>query len=166
MKKVFHSLVILSLFTPCVSAGFKDSSTITVKGFYLGMEQSEVKKIYGQFKKDKIASHLNFEKENYRDLIMVDNEFSSMSNKIEVAYDENYKATGITFQYKTVPILFDNGKLDTEEFVKKFVEEYKLPKMKFEDMGMVKIHSVIIDKLKIKVSIDDYKNIRLQKVKE
>jgi len=166
MKKAFLCLVIFSLFIPTAFAVSKDSTTTTVKGFYVGMERSEVKKIYEQFKKDKIASHLNFEKENYRDLIMVDNEFSSMSNKIEVAYDENYKATGITFQYKTVPILFESGKLGAEEFVKKFVEEYKLPEMKYEDMGMFKMWSVILDTLKIKVSIDDYKNIRIQKVKK
>jgi hypothetical protein len=54
------------------------------------------------------------------DLIQVDNEFSSMGNKIEIGYDESGKVTTIKFQYKTVDILFEASALSAEDFVARF----------------------------------------------
>jgi len=52
--------------------------------------------------------------------------------------------------------------MSVEEFVQKFVEEYNIPEMKFEDMGMVKTWSFGDEALKFSLSIDDYKNITLK----
>jgi len=158
----YQSIFYVLIMTLCIQAS--DSLNFNIKGFYLGMERKEVKEIYDNFKKNEVAKYISIESEKYRDLIQLDNEFSSMGNKIEIAYSEDGKTEGITFQYKTVDILFDAEKLSAEEFVKKFQKEYQIEEMKFEDMGIVKSWIYTDDKLNLKISIDGSKNLRLQKV--
>jgi len=165
--KNFHSILFIFCVLLLTSSGsVQNSDRFIIKDFYLGMKRTEVNKIYNLLKKNEVAQYISVEKENYRDLIKLDNEFSSMGNKIEIAYDENEKVQEITFQYKTVNILFDSEKLEAKDFVKKFQEEYKIDKMEYKDMGFVKSWIYIDKELKIKISIDDYKNLRLQKIKE
>ena len=149
----------------CISltlAQFTKPEKFKIKDFYLGMERSEVKVQYELFQKKKVAKYISIEKENYRDLIMLDNEFSSMGNKLEIAYDESLKCNGITFQYKTVDILFDAAKMEAKDFVEKFKKDYKIPKMEYKNMGFVNSWIYTDEKQGIKISIDDYKNLRLQ----
>lgn len=145
-------------------SSFNNPEPLKLKGFYLGMDKTEVHSVYQKMKSDQMAQYISIESSEFRDLIQVDNEFSSMGNKIEVGYDENGKVTSIKFQYKTVDILFDAGSLSAEEFVSKFSEEYEIPEMKFEDMGMVKTWSCSDETRKFSLSIDDYKNITLKKL--
>jgi hypothetical protein len=166
MKKLFSTIIYAMVLLLSLSASINCEEPFDIKGFYLGMNREEVKTIYDNFKKNQIAEYVSLEQENYRDLINLDNEFSSMGNKIEVAYDDSLKATNITFQYKTVAILFDYGNLDETEFVEAFRKDYKIPEMKFEDMGMVKTWGYANTEAGYKISIDDYKNVRLQVPKE
>jgi len=126
------------------------------------MEKTEVKNLYQKLKSDQVAQYISIESSEYRDLIQVDNEFSSMGNKIEVGYDEKGKVNYLKFQYKTVDILFEASALNAEDFVNKFREEYSIPKMEFQDMGMVKTWSYSDETRKFSLSIDDYKNITLK----
>ena len=136
-----------------------------IRGFYLGMTKQDVKGIYEKFKEQEIAEHLSMETEDYRDIIKVDNEMSSMGNKIEIMYDDSLHANSITFQYKAVEILFDYGNQEVEQFVKTFAEEYKIPEMEFKDMGMIKNWRYINKEVGYKILIDDGKNVRLQILK-
>jgi len=160
-------LITVVLFLFCIQYGFTDSGEnkiLEIKGFYLGMEKSAVQKNYQQLMNDKVAKYISIENEEYRDLINLDNEFSSMGNKIEIEYDETGKAKNITFQYKTVDILFEANDMDAEVLVKEIEKKYKLPEMVFEDLGMVKIWTYVNEELKYKISVDDYKNLRVQRI--
>ena len=162
--KTYLITVILFLF--CIQYGFADSAEsepIEVKGFYLGMEKSDVQKVYEQLENDKVATYISIEQEKYRDLIKLDNEFSSMGNKIEIEYDDAGKARNITFQYKTVDILFEASDMEAEALVKLIEKKYLLPELIFEDQGFIKIWTFINEKLEYKISVDDYKNLRLQR---
>lgn len=141
-----------------------DSEPLKMKGFSLGMDKAAVKKIYQQMEKEKVATYISIEREEYRDLIKLDNEFSSMGNKIEIEYDDKMKAKNITFQYTTVDILFEAIDMEAEVLVKLIEKKYNLPEMVFEDQGFVKIWKYINEKLKYKISVDDYKNLRLQRI--
>lgn len=148
-----------------ISAQSTIQKKFKVKEFYLGMDRSEVQTQYELFLKNKIAQYISIEKEKYRDIIKLDNELSSMGNKLEIGYNEKGKCNSITFQYKTVNILFNASKLDAKEFVQKFQKEYKIPKMEFKDMGFVKSWIYNDKKRGIKLTIDDSKNLRLQYLK-
>jgi uncharacterized protein YuzE len=126
------------------------------------MEKTEVHKLYQKMKSDAVAQYISIEKSEFRDLIQVDNEFSSMGNKIEIGYDESGEVNYLKFQYKTVAILFKASALDAEGFVNRFQEEYSIPEMEFKDMGMVKTWSYSDKARKFSLSIDDYKNITLK----
>jgi hypothetical protein len=102
------------------------------------------------------------ENSEFRDLIQMDKEFSSMGNKIEIGYDGSGKVTDIKFQYKTVDILFEASSLEAKDFVTRFQEDLSIPEMTFQDMGMVKTWSYIDEARKFSLSIDDYKNITLK----
>ena len=166
MKKYIPTIVFIILILLSQSSSIYCEEAFNIQGFYLGMNREEVKKLYDNFEQTQIAKHISLEKENYRDLIKLDNEFSSMGNKIEIAYDDSLEVINITFQYKTVAILFDYGNLEEGEFVEAFKKEYEIPEMKFEDMGMVKTWSYVNNEKKYKISIDDYKNLRLQVLKK
>jgi hypothetical protein len=114
------------------------------------------------FQKQKVAQYISIENEKYRDMIKIDNEFSSMGNKIDIFYDESGKANSIHFQYKTANILFDAEKLTPEEFVNKFQKDHNIPNMEFKDLGIVKSWIYFDEKTGTKLSIDDYKNVKLQ----
>ena len=156
------------IFIVCVLVGFQflsysnDSQPLKLKGFFLGMEKSEVNEIFQMMKSKEAAKYVSIESSEYRDLIMLDNEFSSMGNKIELGYDENGKVEYIKFQYKTVAILFEAGTMSAEEFVQKFAEDYNIQEMKFEDMGIVKTWSFTDEVRNFSLSIDDNKNITLK----
>jgi uncharacterized protein YuzE len=139
-----------------------ETESLELKGFYLGMTKSEVKTLYQTMKSDEVAKYISIESSDFRDLIQLDNEFSSMGNKIELNYDESGKVTYIKFQYKTVAILFDAGAMSTEEFIEKFSAEYGIPSMEFKDMGMVKVWSYSDESRKFSLSIDDSQNITLK----
>ena len=160
-------LITVVLFLFCIHYGFTDSAeneALEIKGFYLGMEKSAVQKNYQQFMNDKVAKNISIENGEYRDLIKLDNEFSSMGNKIEIEYDDTGKAKSITFQYTTVDILFEASDMEAEILVKEIEKKYKLPEMVFEDLGMIKIWKYVNEELKYKISVDDYKNVRLQRI--
>ena len=162
MKGSFFVLLI------CVLSGFQvfsysdESNPLNLKGFCLGMEKSEVNQLYQKLKSDQVAQYISIEPSEYRDLIQLDNEFSSMGNKIELNFDESGTVVYIKFQYKTAAILFDAGAMSAEEFVQKFSEEYNIPEMVFEDMGIVKTWSYSDETRKFSLSIDDNKNITLK----
>lgn len=162
MKKIFIILLVCFLFGSLAFSLSNESAPLKLKGFFPGMEKSEVNQIFQKMKSEEVAKYVSIEASEYRDLIMLDNEFSSMGNKIELGYDENGKVEYIKFQYTTVAILFEAGTLEAKEFVQKFAEEYNIPEMKFEDMGMVKIWSFADEARKFSLSIDDYKNITLK----
>ena len=164
MRLLLNSLLLSSFLVVVILAQEKHESQIEMKGFYLGMTQEEVKEIYGQLQTDRTAEFISIEREKYRDMIKLDNEFSSMGNKIEIEYDDEGLAKKITFQYKTTDILFGASQLDAAELVKKIEQDYQLPEMEFENMGMVKSWSCIDEKTNTKISVDDNKNIRLQRV--
>lgn len=126
------------------------------------MEKAEVHNLYQKLKSDQVAQYISIESSEFRDLIKVDNEFSSMGNKIEVGYDESGKVNYLKFQYKTVDILFEATALEAKDFVNRFREEYRIPEMEFKDMGMVKTWSYSDEARKFSISIDDYKNITLK----
>jgi hypothetical protein len=162
MKKYICAIVLGIVLLLSQSSTIYCEEPFNIQGFYLGMNREEVKKVYDDFEQKQIAKYIALEKENYRDLIKLDNEFSSMGNKIEIAYNDSLEVINVTFQYKTVAILFEYGNLDESEFVEAFKKEYKIPEMKFEDMGMVKTWSYVNPEEGYKISIDDYKNLRLQ----
>lgn len=137
---------------------------LNLKGFYLGMDKSEVQEIYQKYKTAETAKYISIDSSQYRDLIQLDNEFSSMGNKIEITYENNAKVTSIKFQYKTSAILFKYDTDDPEVFVQKFTEEFNIPEMQFEDMGMVKTWTYKNESSKYSVSIDDYLNITFTKL--
>ena len=136
--------------------------SIELRGFFLGMGKADVDKVIQEFKSKAVAEYISLERAEFRDLIQVDNEFSSMGNKIELSYDTKGKVEAIKLQYKTVDILFQAGALEAEDFVKKFAADQAIPEMKFEDMGMVKTWTYSNEELGYSVSIDDYKNITLK----
>ena len=138
------------------------SQGLKIKGFYLGMPQGEVRQLYESMKADAVAPYMSIETSEYRDLIMVDREFGSMGNKIEVQYDESGAASYFKFQYNTVAVLLDYGVTEPGEFVTAFCEQYGIPEMAFEDQGMVKIWSHSDPEAGYKLSIDDYMNVTLQ----
>ena len=164
MKKTLTPLFPILLISTGASPLQTGQSPLTVKGFHLGMSRDAVQQVYNGLESAEVAAHISMEKENYRDLITLDTEFSSMGNKVEVAYDENETVTSITFQYKTVDILFDAGGEDAEAFVGRFCDEYRLPEMEMEDQGFVTLWTVVMEAGEYKVSIDSMKNLRIQKV--
>jgi uncharacterized protein YuzE len=162
VKKIFILLFVSALFVFNAFSNSSDTKPLTIKGFYLGMDKTEVQKLYQKLKSDHVAEYISIENSEFRDLIQVDNEFSSMGNKIEIGYDENGKVTNIKFQYKTVDILFEASSLEAEDFVNRFREEYNIPEMEFQDLGMIKTWSYSDEARKFSLSIDDYKNITLK----
>ena len=162
MKKMFIPLLVSALLVCNALSNTRDPEPLSIKGFYLGMEKTEVQTLYQKLKSDQVAQYISIESSEYRDLIQVDNEFSSMGNKIEVGYDENGNVNYLKFQYKTVDILFDARALSAEDFVNKFREEHGIPEMEFQDMGIVKTWSYSDEARKLSISIDDNKNITLK----
>lgn len=138
------------------------SQGLKIKGFYLGMPKSEVRQLYESMKANEVAQYISIETSDYRDLIMVDSEFGSMGNKIEVQYAESGAANYFKFQYRTVAVLLGYGVTEPDDFVTAFREQYSIPEMEFEDMGMVKIWSHTDPDAGYKLSIDDYMNVTLQ----
>lgn len=138
------------------------SQGLKIKGFYLGMPQSEVRQLYETMKANDAAPYISIETSEYRDLITVDREFSSMGNKIEIQYGDDGKANYFKFQYKTVAVLLDYGVTEPADFVAAFREQYGIPEMEFQDMGMVKTWSYTDPEAGYKLSIDDSMNVTLQ----
>lgn len=137
---------------------------LTVKGFHLGMDREAVKEVYDGFVRDQVAERISMESEEYRDLITVDNELSSMGNKVELAYDESGLVKGITFQHKTVDILFDAAEEGAEAFVARFCEEFGLPAMEKKDQGVIVLWALTNEAEGFKVSVDNNKNLRIQQL--
>ncbi|MBA7537417.1 hypothetical protein ES705_29684 [subsurface metagenome] len=164
MKK--NTIIFLSAIFCFLKLSAEEPKSPGLKGFYVGITKEEVKILYEKFKTNAVAQYIDIETEAYRDQIKLDNEFSSMGNKIDIMYDEEGKATSITFQYKTVDILFNAAQMSAEELVKKLQEKLQIPEMKFQDMGMVKSWSHTYEEVKVKLSVDNNKNIRLQALKE
>jgi len=164
MKKLSIFLIVCVLFSSNVFSESDDPGPLKLKGFFLGMGKSEVNKVFQKLKSDEVAKYISIESSEFRDLIQLDDEFSSMGNKIELNYDESGKVTHIKFQYKTAAILFKAGEISAEEFVDKFSEEYEIPEMEFKDMGIVKTWSYSDEIRKFSLSIDDNMNITLKKL--
>lgn len=164
MKKSMICILIsfYSGFCFCTYSGMEEP--LKIKGFYIGMSKSDVLQVFKKLQEDNVAEHISLESENFRDVIMLDNEFSSTGNKIDIIYDESGKVTGITFQYKTVNILFDCSKKSAEEFVRSLTTTYDLPEMEMKDMGVVKSWKCKSDNLGIQILVDDSKNLRIQKL--
>ena len=162
MKKMFILLFVSAIFVFNAFSYSNDPEPLKIKGFYLGMEKSEVQTLYQKMKSNQIAQYISIENSEFRDLIQLDNEFGGMGNKIEVGYNEKGKVNYLKFQYRTVDILFEASALNEKDFVKMFREKYGLPEMEFEDMGMVKIWKYSDEERKFSLSIDDYKNITLK----
>lgn len=162
MKRIFFMLLIFALSGLSIFSGTGETDPLTLKGFYLGMTKSEVQTLYQTMKSNGVAKYISVESSEFRDLIQLDNEFSSMGNKIELNYDEAGKVTYIKFQYKTAAILFDSEALSAKELVEKLSADYGIPDMEFQDMGMVKIWSYSDDTRKFSLTIDDSKNITLK----
>jgi len=164
MKKTLATLLPTLLLCSTLPILHAAQGPFTVQGFHLGMDRSAVKQVYDGFVSSQVAANISMESENYRDLIMLDNEFSSMGNKVELAYDENEIVTGITFQYKTVDILFEAGAEEAQAFVDRFCAEYGLPGMEMEDQGFVTLWTFTDEAGGYKVSVDSMKNLRLQRL--
>lgn len=147
------------------TALYSQQDPLVFKGFSLGMSRDEVKEVYNSFVSQEVAKNISLEAENYRDLIMLDNEFSSMGNKVELAYDENMNVTDITFQYKTVDILFESSAEEAEAFATRLCKTYDLPEMEMDDQGFVTLWTVVLEAEGFKVSVDDMKNLRIQKLR-
>lgn len=162
MKKSLIFLFPVALLIATISASRPVQEVLTVKGFFLEMTREAAQEVYDGFVADQVADRISMEKEAYRDLITLDNEFSSMGNKVELAYDENETVTGITFHYKTVEVLFDAGGEDAEAFVKRFCDDYGLPEMQFDDQGVIQIWKYEDEASGFKVSVDNAKNLRIQ----
>ncbi len=143
----------------------KEPAIKKLKGFYIGMPKEEVNALYNKFKENAVAAYIDIETETYRDQITLDNEFSSMSNKIDIMYDDEGIANSITFEYKTVNILFDANQMNAEDLVRMLEEQLQI-EMEFKDLGVVKSWLYNFENENIKLSVDDNKNIRLQMVKE
>jgi len=151
------------LLVPVAVRGQEDSAVLKLAGFYLGMGRSAVQQVYDQLEADAVAQFVSIESSEFRDLITVDQEFSSMGNKIELQYDESGEVTYIKFQYKTVGILLNAGTLEASDFVQAFCADHGIPEMEFQDMGMVQTWSYQDAESGYRVSIDNYKNITLQR---
>lgn len=164
MKKSIISMLIssFSVFFICAYSGMEEP--LKIKGFYIGMSKTDVQEIFKKFQEDKVAEYISIESENFRDIIMLDNEFGSTGNKIDIIYDESGEVTGITFQYKTVNILFNCSQKSAEEFVRSLINTYDLPDMEMKDMGIVKSWKCKPDNLGIQILVDDSKNLRIQKL--
>jgi uncharacterized protein YuzE len=162
MKRTILAGLASLIFAVSAFSYSQETEHLNLKGFYLGMEKTEVQRLYQKLKSDAVAQYISMESSEYRDLIQVDNEFSSMGNKIEIGYDESGKVDYIKFQYKTVDILFEASSLSAEDFVVRFQEEHNIPEMTFQDMGMVKTWTYTDGGGKFSLSIDDYKNITLK----
>jgi len=135
---------------------------LSIAGFYLGMERSEVELLYEKLKADGVAEFVSIESAEFRDLITLDREMSSMGNKIELQYAETGAVTYIKFQYKTVGILLDAAELEPTELVQAFCKDHGIPEMEFQDMGIVQTWSYEDTESGYQVSIDNAKNITLQ----
>ncbi len=139
------------------------SQGLKIRGFSLGMPKSEVHQLYEKMKAGEVAPYMSIESTEFRDLIMLDREFSSMGNKIEVQYTESGEVTYFKFQYKTVGILLDYGVSEPSEFVSAFRERYGIPDMAFENMGFVNAWNHTDPDAGYTLSIDDAMNITLQR---
>ncbi len=53
-----------------------DSEPLTIKGSYLGMEKTEVHRLYQKLESEAVARYISLESSEFRDLIQVDYEFS------------------------------------------------------------------------------------------
>jgi hypothetical protein len=166
MEKFYQTFILAIVCVLILTVSIFCGEQLRIQGFYLGMTPEETETIYEGFKANKTAEHISMEREDYRIQIKLDNEFSSMGNKIEVAFDDSLRANSITFQYKTVPILFDFGMLDTPEFVEKFRKTFKLGKMEFKDMGVIKNWRYENKEEGYKITIENQKNVRLQVLKK
>jgi hypothetical protein len=164
MTKTRPRLIPLLAFCALVAIPCPAQTPLTVKGFQLGMSRDAVKKAFEALRDAPAAHQVSMESEAYRDLITVDNGAGSMGNKVELAYDDNGTVRGITFQHTTVDILFDAGGEDAESFVRRFCKEYGLPAMERKDQGFVTLWNHTDAAAGYKVSIDDGKNIRIQRV--
>ena len=139
------------------------SEGLKIKGFFLGMSQNEVRQLYESMEANQVAEYLSIETTEFRDLILVDNEFGSMGNKIEVQYAESGEVTYLKFQYKTVAVLLDYGVTEANEFVDRFREQYGIPEMAYENMGFVSAWNIEDIDAGYKLSIDDYMNVTLER---
>lgn len=153
-------LLLATLSAPFLGA----QEPLTVMGFHLGMDREAVQDVYQGFVEDQVAERVSMEKEDYRDLITLDNELSSMGNKVELAYDDDGAVTGITFQHKTVDILFDATAEDAEAFVARFCRDHGLPEMEKKDQGVIVVWSYTDEANGYKVSVDNSKNLRIQRL--
>lgn len=162
MKRLAVVLIGCVFFSLNVFSGSGDLEPFKLKGFFLGMDKNDVQKVFQKLKSEEVAKYISMESSDFRDLIQLDNEFSSMGNKIELNYDESGKVTYIKFQYKASAILFNAGEMSAEEFVDKFSEEFGIPEMEFKDMGMVKTWSYSDEVRKFSLTVDDYMNITLK----
>jgi len=108
---------------------------------------------------------IDIETKTYRNQIKLDNEISSTGNKIDIMYNDEGIAHSITFEYKTVNILFDAAQMNAEDLARKLKEQLRI-EMEFKDLGVMKSCLYNFEKENIKLSVDDNKNIRSQMVKE
>jgi len=166
MKNGLILVILLAFFVPAVYGNTGDSEPLVIKGFYLGMSKAEVQQIFELFKENQTAKYVSIMNERFRTSIKLDNDFSSMGNKIDIFYNIKGKVNDITFQYKTVDILFEATEFTAEMFMQYISEKYELPEMKFKDQGFVKSWIYQNKKLNYKISIDNNKNLRLQNIKK
>lgn len=158
------AILVAALCCLLVPAGRASQGPFTIQGFHLGMNREAAQRVYQGFVHAKVAQRVSIERETYRDLITLDNAASSMGNKIELAYDEHGILTGVTFQHVTVDILFHAGAESAEDFVKRFCREHGLPGMERQDQGFVTLWTYTDQTAGYKISIDDSRNLRMQRL--
>ncbi len=87
MKRAF----VITALVISVALSLHSQQPVKILDFYMGMSKEEVKDIYTRMKEVPVAQYVSIEPGRYRDQIKVDNEFSSMYNKIDILYDDNGK---------------------------------------------------------------------------
>ncbi len=157
MKQLF--LIFLSCFL--VSAYVQAQQSLKILDFYPGMSRDEVKVIYNKMKEVPVAQYVSLEPGQYRDQIKIDNEFGSISNKIDILYDDNAAVNSVTFQFRVTDILLEASDMDHIQLAEKLSKDLGIGG--FEEVTIGTGKGLEFSDGNLKLSIDSYKNIRLQK---
>jgi len=157
MSKLF--CILLNVFM--VSTLIQAQESFKILDFHLGMTKDEVKTIYNRMKEVPVAQYVSMEPGQYRDQIKIDNEFGSISNKIDILYDDNAAVNSVTFQFRVTDILLEASDMDHIQLAEKLSKDLGIGG--FEEVTIGTGKGLEFSDGNLKLSIDSYKNIRLQK---
>ena len=143
-----------------IALSLHSQQPVKILDFYIGMNKEDVKALYTRMKEAPVAEYVSIEPGQYRDQIKVDNEFSSMGNKIDILYDDNGKVNSITFQYKTVDILLNASGIDPAGLAEKLTKDLGIKGFKQVPVGTGKGYEYTGGK--VKITVDSYRNIKMQ----